>query len=67
MLIEQAALRHAHVNIGNADKHANASVGQLLGPFNLVQIFRSVVVDRRPKKIAQILEPGAELAMRVAP
>ena len=35
-------------------QNANAAVKQLLGPFDLVEIFGGVVVDGRPEQIAQV-------------
>ena len=47
---------HARVDVGHADQHADAAVGQLLGPLDLVEIFRGVVVDGGPEQIAQVGE-----------
>ena len=54
MGVEQCAFVHARVDIRHAHKHADAAVGQLLGPLDLVEIARSVVVNRGPEQIAQV-------------
>ena len=54
MLVDDAALLHARVHVGHANQHANATVGQLLGPLDLVEILRGVVVDRGPEQTAQV-------------
>jgi hypothetical protein len=43
---------------------ANAPIGQLLGPLNLVEIFGGVVVDRGPEQLAQILKTGCGRHLR---
>ena len=54
MAIEQRAFVHARVDIGHAHKHADAAVGQLLGPLDLIEIARGVVVYGGPEQIAEV-------------
>ena len=67
MAVYDRAEAHARVHVGHADKHANAPVGQLLRPLNLVQILRCIVVDRGPEQAAQILRAlgGRQFGMRL--
>ena len=67
MAIEEGSVGHAHVDVGHADEHADAAVGQLLGPLDLVEVFRGVVVDGGPEKAAQVLRARSARAMRAAP
>jgi len=37
-----------------ADQDLDVAIGQALGDLDLVEIFRGVVVDRRPEQVAQV-------------
>ncbi len=39
VLVDDGALMDARIDVGYADEHADAAVGQLLGPLDLVEIF----------------------------
>ena len=54
MAVDDRAGVNARVHIGHADQHANTPIGQLLGPLDLIQILRGIIVDRRPEQAAQI-------------
>jgi len=56
MAIEQRALVDARVDVRYSYQHADAAVGQLLGPLDLVEIARGVIVNRGPEKAAQVGE-----------
>ena len=56
VLVDHRAPRYARVDVGNADEHADVAVGQLLGPLDLIEILRGVVIDGGPKQAAQIGE-----------
>ena len=66
MLVEQGAFGHAHIDIRHADQNADAAIGQLFCPFDLVEILGCVVVDGGPEKVAKILcaGRGGQLRMR---
>ena len=55
MAVDDRILRDSRIDVRHADEHADAAVRQLLRPFDLIEIFRRVVVDGRPKQIAQVL------------
>ena len=67
MPVDDRALGHARIHIGHANQHADAAIGQLLGPLDLIQIFRGVVVDRGPQQVAQVLRArsGGQVGMRL--
>ena len=48
------SLRDKRIHIGDAHHHLDAAIGQAFGDFDLVEIARSIVIDRRPKQPAQI-------------
>ncbi len=45
---------NARIDIRYSDEHADTAVGQLLGPFDLVEISRGIVVDGGPEQVAQV-------------
>ncbi len=67
MAIDDRVLRDTRIHVGHTNQHADAAVRQLLGPFNLIEIFRRVVIDRGPKQAAQVLRSGRcrQLGMRL--
>ena len=54
MLIDGRILGHKGVDIGDSYQHFDISVGQAFSHFDLVEIARSVIVNRRPEEIPQI-------------
>ena len=58
MAVDDRAQADAGVHVGDGDEHADAAIGQRLGPLDLVQIFRCVVVDGGPEQAAQVLNAG---------
>jgi len=54
MLVDGGIFGDEGVDVGDAYHDLNAAVGQALGYFDLVEVFRGVVVDRRPEQAAQI-------------
>src|SRR5271166_515697 len=54
MGIEKRTFVNARVDIRHAHQYTDAAVGQLLGPLDLVEISRGVVIDRGPEQIAQV-------------
>ena len=58
MAIDHRARGDTRIHVGHADQHADAAVRQLLCPLDLVEIFGGVVVDGRPKQIAEVLNAG---------
>ena len=54
MLIDGRIFGDKSVHVGDADHHFDVAIGQALGDFDLVEIFRGVVVDRRPQQTAQV-------------
>jgi len=42
------------IHVGDADQDLDVAIGQALGDLDLVEIFRGVVVDRRPEQVAQV-------------
>ena len=56
--VDDGALMDAAVYIGDADQDADAAVGELLGPLDLVEILGGVVVDGGPEQVAQVLDSG---------
>ena len=53
VLVDGGVLRHGCRNVGHADAHTDAA-GDALGPLDLIEIARGVVVDRGPEQAAQI-------------
>ena len=56
VLIDGGTLADECIDIGDADHDLDISIRLALGDFDLIEIFRSVVVDRRPKQIPQIAD-----------
>jgi hypothetical protein len=54
VLIDGRIFGDEGVHVGDADHDLDAAVGQALGDFDLVEVFRGVVVDGRPEQAAQI-------------
>ncbi len=54
VIVDGRARGHERVHVRDADAHPHRAVGQSLGDFNLIEITRRVVVDRRPQQAAQI-------------
>ncbi len=54
MLIYGGVLRDEGINICDAHQHTRLTCGQPLSYLDLVEISRSVVIDRRPEQIAQV-------------
>jgi len=63
MLIDRRLFRNEGIDVGDAYHHLDAAVGKAFGKLDLIEIARSVVVDRRPQKAAQIADTatGADL------
>ncbi len=55
MAVDNRAFYDARVHVGDADQHADAAIGQLLGPLDLIQILGGVVVERGPEQLAQVM------------
>ncbi len=56
MFVDRRVFRNERVDVGHADGEANRAVGQSLGDFDLIEVARLRVVDRRPRAVAQILD-----------
>jgi len=54
VLVERTSLGNENVNVRHADHETNAAIWQLFRHFDLVEIARLGVVDRRPRAIAEI-------------
>ena len=54
VIVDGRARGHERVHVRDADQHSHRAVGQSLGDFNLIEVARRVVVDRRPQQAAQI-------------
>jgi hypothetical protein len=54
VLIDGRILGHEGIYIGDSYQHFDISVGQAFRHFDLVEIARSVIVNRRPQEIPQI-------------
>ena len=54
MSIDGRVFGDKSIDVGDADHYFDVAIGQALGNLDLVEIFRCIVVDRRPKQIAQI-------------
>ena len=60
MCVEGEAFADIGVDVCDADQHFNTAVGELFGDFDLIEIARSVVIDRRPEEAALIECTGSE-------
>ena len=52
--IEGRLLRDEHVDVGDADPHADRAVGEALRDLDLIEVGRLAVVDRRPEQLALV-------------
>jgi hypothetical protein len=59
VIVNRRAFAHQGIDIGDSDQHSGCPVGQLLGDFDLIEVPRRVIVDRRPQQVSQIA-PGAD-------
>jgi len=46
---------HEGIHVGDSDQHFDVPDGQPFGDLDLIEIARSVVVDRGPKQCPQIM------------
>ena len=61
MVINRRGFCHKRVHVCDADHHLDIAAGEPLRDFNLVQIARGIVINRRPEQVAQVrtsLEEG---------
>ena len=54
VLVDGRGFGDESVDVGDADHDFDAAIGKALGDFDLVEVLRSVVVNRRPQQIAEI-------------
>ena len=54
VLIDGSLFRDERVDIGNADENFHAAIWLSFGNFDLIEIARSVIVNRRPEEVSQI-------------
>ena len=59
MLIERRADSHHRVDVRNRDKNLHPPAALRLRHRQLIEIARVVVVDRAPRQVAQVTDPGA--------
>src|SRR5262249_20057719 len=55
VLVRRGAAPYKCVDVGNADAHTHIAATETLGYFDLVEVTRFAVVDRRPRQTPQIL------------
>jgi hypothetical protein len=57
--VERRVLRHERVDVGDADHHLGRAGRQAFGHFELIEIARGVVVDRRPRQVPEVAHVAA--------
>ena len=58
MAVEGRLLRDEHVDVRDADPHADRAVGEALRDLDLIEVGRLAVVDRRPEQLALVAHVG---------
>jgi len=54
MNVNRSPLRHRCIHVSDTDHHFDAAIGKTLREFNLIEVARSIVIDRRPQQTPQI-------------
>ena len=64
MLIDRAQFGNVGVYVGDSDQNLHIAVWQSFRNFDLIEIARCVVVDRRPEPIAEIAHTSSRSNLR---
>jgi hypothetical protein len=56
MIIDGRASWYKSINISDAYQNFDIPVRQALGDLNLVEVSRSIIVDRRPQQVSKIAD-----------
>ena len=64
MVVDRRAQSHARVDVGDRDVDLHSAAGQRFRNGELIEITRSVVVDRSPKQATQIADIGSRADRR---
>ena len=62
--INRGALRYERVHIGDGYPYFGLSIRQPLSNFQLIEVARSIVINGRPKKLAEIAQVGTGRDLR---